>query len=125
MLPTAKSPKLEGSPLYESAVEIGERIWKIVTRWGSFERVNLGGQLCRNADAIANNLAEGFGRRNVREHRNFSLYARGSLFGARTMLLKAHRRQMIKNSDFEQLNQLLRQCLMLLDAQIKELEEEA
>lgn len=73
---------------YNLAMELGEKVWKIVNSWGYFEKDTIGKQLVRAVDSIAANLSEGLGRYHFKEIKNFGYYSRGSLFETRTWLTK-------------------------------------
>jgi len=53
---------LEDLKVYNSAMELGEKVWYIVDKWNFFQKDTIGKQFVRAADSIAANLSEGFGR---------------------------------------------------------------
>jgi four helix bundle protein len=53
---------LEELDVYQMSMEIGERVWSIVSSWDYFARDTVGKQLVKAADFLAANLSEGFGR---------------------------------------------------------------
>ncbi len=63
-------------------------------------KIPVGKQLVRASDSIAANLSEGFGRYHYNEKKHFGYYSRGSLYEAKTWLLKAKNRGLIKNEKF-------------------------
>ena len=81
-------------------MEIGEKIWTMVEGWDYLSKRTIGSQLIRAADSIAANISEGFGRYHYKEAKQFSYYARGSLFETKTWLTKANRRQLVENDEF-------------------------
>lgn len=93
--------KLEELRVYQMAMEMGEVIWNIVTKWDYFAKDTIGKQLVRAADSVAANLSEGFGRYHFKETKNFGYYSRGSLYETKTWLTKAHNRNLISNDEFE------------------------
>lgn len=95
--------KLEELKVYEMSMEMGERVWKIVSKWGYFEKDTIGKQLVRSADSVAANLCEGFGRFHYKEAKNFSYYSRGSLYETKTWITKAHERELIPEEEFRSL----------------------
>ncbi|HEY0743863.1 MAG TPA: four helix bundle protein [Chryseosolibacter sp.] len=94
---------LDDFKTYNQAMELGEEVWDVVTRWKFFEKDTVGKQLVRAADSIASNLSEGLGRYHYRERKNFSYYSRGSLFETKTWLTKARNRSLIDRAKFESL----------------------
>ena len=79
--------KLEELQVYQLAMDMGERIWNIVSEWGFFTRDIIGKQVVRSADSVAANLSEGFGRFFYKENKQFGYYARGSLYETKTWLV--------------------------------------
>lgn len=95
---------LDDLKVYQKAMEMAERIWQIVSEWGSFEKQTIGKQLVRAADSVAANLSEGYGRYHYKDSQNFIYYARGSLFETKTWLVKAARRGLISIEDEKDLD---------------------
>lgn len=86
---------------YNRAMALGGEVWKLVVMWDSFNKDTIGKQLVRSCDSVAANLSEGLGRYHYKEIKNFSYYARGSLFETQTWLTKAHDRNLITNEQFD------------------------
>ena len=86
--------------VYNSAMELGEKIWTIVDKWNYFAKDTVGKQLVRAVDSIAANLSEGFGRYHYLENKHFCYYSRGSLYETKTWITKAHNRKLITDVDF-------------------------
>ena len=84
-------------------MEIGEKVWRIVEGWDYLPKKTIGTQLIKAADSIAANISEGFGRFHYKEAKQFTYYARGSLFETKTWLTKANNRNLLKQPDFEQI----------------------
>ena len=78
-------------------MEIGEKVWRIVEGWDYLSKKTIGTQLIEAADSIAANISEGFGRFHYKEAKQFSYYARGSLFETKTWLTKANKRQLLED----------------------------
>ena len=95
--------KLEELQVYQISMEMGEKVWQIVNEWNYFEKDTIGKQLVRAIDSVAANLSEGYGRFHYKESKQFGYYSRGSLFEAKTWLLKAHERDLISNSEYDDL----------------------
>ena len=95
--------KLENLEIYQLSMETGEKIWTMVDRWDYLSKKTIGTQLIKAADSIAANISEGFGRFHYKEAKQFSYYARGSLFETKTWLTKANKRNLLKQSEYEQI----------------------
>jgi len=93
--------KLEELKVYQSSMEMADKIWSVVIEWNHFAKDTMGKQLIRAADSIAANLSEGYGRYHYREAINFSYYSRGSLFETKTWLVKAKNRNLLEDQDYE------------------------
>jgi four helix bundle protein len=70
-----KGLRLEELEVYRVAMEIGDIVWNIVTKWEYFEKKTLGVQLVDAADSIALNISEGYGRFHFKENKNFVITA--------------------------------------------------
>ena len=111
--------KLEELKVYELAMNIGERIWMIVSKWDYFSKDTVGKQLVRSVDSIAANLSEGYGRFHYKENKQFCYYGRGSLYETKTWLKKAHDRRLIVDNDFQSLQNDLETIAYKLNNYIK------
>ena len=92
--------KLEDLEIYQLSMEIGEKVWTVVEGWDYLSKRTIGTQLIRATDSIAANISEGFGRFHYKEAKQFSYYARGSLFETKTWLTKANKRRLIADDEF-------------------------
>jgi len=54
--------KLEDLEVYNLSEIISDKIWDIVMEWDYFAKDTIGKQICRAADSISANIAEGYGR---------------------------------------------------------------
>jgi four helix bundle protein len=93
--------RLEELDVYRVAMEIGDLVWNVVTKWEYFEKKTLGAQLVDAADSIALNIAEGYGRFHYKENKNFCYYSRGSAKETLTAVRKARSRNLISEEDFK------------------------
>ncbi len=94
---------LEDFSIYQQAMVLADQIWGLVNTWKYFERDTIGKQLVRSVDSIGANLSEGLGRYHFKETKNFSYYARGSLFETKTWLTKAFQRDLISQQQYQDL----------------------
>ncbi|MEO5564851.1 MAG: four helix bundle protein [Chitinophagaceae bacterium] len=99
--------RLEDLEVYKVAMEIGELVWEIVTKWDYFEKKTLGAQYVAAADSIAFNISEGYGRFHYKENKNFCYYSRGSAKETLTATQKAKSRNLISDEQFNVLNSKL------------------
>ena len=93
--------RLEELDVYRVAMEIGDLVWNVVTKWEYFEKKTLGAQLVDAADSIALNIAEGYGRFHYKENKNFCYYSRGSAKETLTAVRKARSRNLISEENFK------------------------
>jgi four helix bundle protein len=111
--------KLDDLVVYQIAMEIGDVIWQVVSRWNYFERSTLGGQLIRAADSIALNIAEGYGRFHYKENKNFCYYSRGSAKETQCSIEKARRRNLIAQSEIDTVMEKLNSYFRLMHKYIE------
>jgi len=117
--------RLEELTVYQMAMDIGEDIWKIVLTWDYFLKDTIGKQLIRAADSISANLSEGFGRYHYKENRQFSYYSRGSLYETKTWLTKAYNRNLITDTQFQELIQTIETIAIKLNNYINSIGKHA
>ena len=106
---------LEELDVYQTSMEIGERVWSIVSSWEYFARDTVGKQLVKAADSMAANLSEGFGRFYYKENKQFGYYSRGSLYETKTWLKKAHNRRLVDDDAHELLRRSLESLAVRLN----------
>ncbi len=107
---------LEDMPLYKASIDLASAIYDAVTPWPFFDKDTLGKQIVRSADSVPSNIAEGYGRFGVGDHRRFLLYARGSIFELRVQLELASRRRLIPPEKAETLRAEVQSVLAQLTA---------
>lgn len=54
--------KLNELKFYQNAMDIGEKIWVLVSELHNFSKYSQGKQVVESADSIAANFSEGYGR---------------------------------------------------------------
>jgi four helix bundle protein len=105
--------------IYNQSMELGEIVWNVTTKWDYFAKDTLGKQLVKSVDSIAANISEGFSRYHFKDNRNFLYYARGSLYETQTWLEKALNRDLISNSNYNELSDKLKDLGIKLNNYIK------
>jgi four helix bundle protein len=84
--------------LYQRAFEFSNKIWNICLGWKYFARRTIGEQIVKSSDSIPANIAEGYGRYNIRDNIRFCYYSRGSLEETKDWLEKSHIRNLTSDS---------------------------
>ena len=105
--------------VYQLSEEVADSIWAIVAVWDYFARDTVGKQLCRAADSIGANIAEGVGKRSYPEQRRFTLIARGSLYETQHYLRRAFVRGLLKQEQVEPLKLALDQLSPQLNGYLR------
>ena len=112
--------------IYKLAVEIAEEIWDIVVKWESFSKWTIGKQLVEAADGIAATMREGYYRYDRGDKRRFFQFALASAQEAKLWWWRSHRRQLIKeeqyNSTATKLDELIPKTINYILYLKKELE---
>jgi four helix bundle protein len=86
-----KYERFEQLPVWQAAIELGRRVFRLVDDRSFGGQGDLRDQLQRAAVSISNNIAEGFERGTTQELLTFLYYARGSAGEVRSMLLLCER----------------------------------
>jgi four helix bundle protein len=116
--PPVKYERFEDLPVWNSAIDLADRVYHL-TRDRSFSQPgNLLDQLRRAALSVSNNIAEGFERGTTAELLMFLYIARGSAGEVRSMLLFADRRPELSHlkSEISNLKSLAESCSRQLRA---------
>ena len=95
--------KLEDLDIYQLALEIGEHVWKIVSNWDHFTKRTVGVQFVKAADSISANIAEGYGRYFYKDRKTFCYYSRGSIMETKNWTLKALKRSLVSQAEYDEL----------------------
>ncbi len=102
--------------VYRLSEKLADELWKIVTRWGYFERDTVGKQLVRAADSIGANIAEGSGRGTFLDNRRFVRMARGSLNETKHWLRRSHKRNLLTAEQTAGLKPMIDELAPMLNA---------
>ncbi len=116
--------KLEELEIYNLSMELGDKVWHMVSQWEEFSRDTIGKPLVTNVDAIAAHISEGFGQSSSKQMRYSAINARGLLFKMKTFITKAQNRYLINESEFEVIKGTVNKIGAGLNAYIKTLGEE-
>ncbi len=110
---------LEDLEVHKLAKQFSNEIWEIVLLFNYFERDTVGKQLCRSADSISANIAEGYGRFFYKENKQFCYYSRGSIFETKDWITKLKDRKIITEERFLDLDDKLNTIGKMLNGYIK------
>ncbi|RZA04068.1 MAG: four helix bundle protein [Sphingobacteriaceae bacterium] len=110
---------LEDLEVYQLAEKFSDDVWAIVIKWDYFAKDTVGKQMVRSADSISANIAEGYGRYHYKENRNFCYFSRGSIIETKGWLKKAKNRELLSESDFNNLFETLQTIHIKLNAYLK------
>jgi four helix bundle protein len=105
--------------VYHLAEKLADQVWDIVVRWNDFAKETVGKQLVRSTDGIGANIAEGCGRRSLRDHRRFVRAARGSLNECKHWLRRAFRRKLLTEEQVGVLKPLLHDLVPSLNVYLR------
>jgi four helix bundle protein len=111
--------KIEDLEVYMLAEDLSNEIWDITTKWDFFAKDTVGKQICRAADSISANIAEGYGRFHFKENKNFCYYSRGSILETKSFLRKMRHRVLITEEVYLALFKKLEIIHIKLNAYIK------
>jgi len=97
----------EEMPVWQKAMEISVRIFKLTEDLPKKEDYGLTSQIRRSGLSVPGNLAEGFGRKHTKDKLNFYYDSRGSLSETKNHLIYGHRVGYFDQIKYEELNQLI------------------
>ena len=110
--------------VYQLAETLADKIWNVVLKWDSFAKNTVGNQMVRAADSIGANIAEGNGRRDVKDNRRFVRIAWGSLNETQHFLRRAYKRNLITKSIADELSPIVSDLAPSLNAYHRSLTSE-
>ncbi len=111
--------RIEELDVYILSEEISDEIWNLVLTWDFFAKDTMGKQICRAADSISANIAEGYGRFHFKENKNFCYYSRGSILEVKSFLRKSKQRNLITEEQYNNLLKKLEIVHIKLNSYIK------
>lgn len=111
-----KRTGFENLRVYQLSEKLSDIVWDIVVKWDIFARDTVGKQLVKAADSVGANIAEGTGRGSFADNRRFVKIARGSLFEVKHWLRRAYRRELLKQDEISNLQELVDELTPKLSA---------
>ena len=107
--------------VWQKAINLTVRVYRLTQSFPKAELYGLTSQMRRAAVSVASNIAEGRGRLNAAEFRQFLGLAQGSLFELRTQLLVAKELRLGSASVIEDADQLSEEVSKMLRTFIERL----
>ena len=95
--------KLGNLEIYDIALKLSDKIWKIYKLLDNDLKYNIGNQVICSIDSIGANIAEGYGRFHYKDSVKFYYNARGSLWESKHWILLLYKRDLISKEKFESL----------------------
>jgi len=99
--------KLADITAYRKSFDLSNTAWKIIIKWDYFAKDTVGKQFCRAIDSVSANVAEGFGRYHRKDKEKFYYNARGSVYESLDWLQKSKVRDLITETEYKQMFQVL------------------
>ena len=118
-----KANNFEGLKVWEMAHQFVLEVYKITGDFPSEERFGLTNQFRRAAVSIPANIAEGSGRKSIKDMLRFFIHSRGSIEECQYFLILAKDLNFINLEAFHHLQGKLNQIGKLLNGLIKSLEK--
>ena len=102
--------------LWQKGIEIVDKIYDLTGQFPEQEVYGLARQMQRAAVSIPSNIAEGFQRNSTKEYKQYLRIALGSCGELDTQLVISNRRNYIKDTDFEVIQDALdHECRMIMN----------
>ena len=107
---------LENLEIYQIALKISDLAWEVFKKLPKNFQIHIGNQFLDAADSIGANIAEGYGRFHFRESINLNNYSRGSATETSFWTQRLHQRNLITETDFADLDQLMKTEITKINA---------
>jgi len=98
---------VEELKVFQLAEQLADKVWDIAVSWGYFEKETVGKQLVQASDSVGANIAEGSGRGTPKDNQRFVRIARGSFNETKYWLRRARKRNLINNTQVEDLKKII------------------
>lgn len=121
MVDGKKISSFEQLLVWQVAQELAVAIYKITKSFPKEERFGLTSQVKRAAASISANIAEGFGRKTIKDKVQFYRIAYGSLLETKNFLYLANRLGYVSKSELIDLLELVTRTQKLLNAFMRSL----
>ncbi len=109
----------ENLEIYQLSEKLADEIWSIVFGWNNLAQDTVGKQIVRSADSIGANIAEGSGRGTDKDYSRFLKISRGSLYETRHWLRRAYKRNLLLQTQIDELSLIIKELTPKLNAYIR------
>jgi four helix bundle protein len=111
--------KISQIEAYNISKDLSNFTCDIVIKWDFFARDTVGKQFVRAIDSISANIAEGFGRFHKKDKIKFFQYSKGSVLESYDWTEKSKHRNLISESEYNELLQTLQKLPKSINSLIK------
>jgi four helix bundle protein len=111
--------KISQIEAYNISKDLSNFTWDIVIKWDFFARDTVGKQFVRAIDSISANIAEGLGRFHKKDKIKFFQYSKGSVLESYDWTEKSKHRNLISESEYNELLQTLQKLPKSINSLIK------
>jgi len=105
--------------IYQLSEKLADRVWIIVLEWNHLAQDTVGKQIIRAADSIGANIAEGSGRGSDKDYVRFLKISRGSLYETKNWLRRAYSRELLSQSQSDELKLIINELTPKLNTYIR------
>ncbi len=106
-------------PLTKKARVLAKITWSVSNNWDNLTLNTIGKQLIRAADSVSANLSEGWNRYSKKDKVSFFIIARASVTETKDWVEKASERELINDSDYKDLQEILSELPKEINGLIK------
>ena len=101
--------------VWQRSIQLVKEIYLLTKLFPKDETFGLISQMKRAVVSIPSNIAEGFGRRSIKEHNQFCLISYGSALELETQIIIAIELGFISEKEAEKANSLLNEVIRMLN----------
>ncbi len=104
--------------VWKKSIELVVEIFALTAKFPKSELYGIISQMRRAAISIPSNIAEGHGRRSIKDYTHFYSFAYGSALELETQIIIAKRLGFIIEQDYIKADQLLEEILKMLNTMV-------
>ena len=108
--------KLNDIEAYKVAFHLSNYVWNIIIKWTHFEKSTVREQFVEAVDSISANIAEGFGRFNIKDKIKFYRYGYGSMSESLDWNQKSKLRKLLSDAEYDHIFAELRKLPKAINA---------